>query len=967
MAGSVGNPVLGIGDIKPEVEGQTKEVKKSEGSGIESGEEREEEMAMAAGNSIPRSLSRPQLDVSGAAIQGNLEERDPTILLPNQSDDISHLAVDIGGSLIKLVYFSRHEDKPVEDKRRRSLKQRFCISNGNRRCYPILGGRLHFVKFETSKISDCLDFIKSKNLHCGGMNLHRWPCDTWSDENVVVKATGGGAYKFADLFKERLGVSLDKEDEMDCLVAGAHFLLKAIRHEAFTHMEGQKEFVQIDQNDLFPYLLVNIGSGVSIIKVDGDGKFQRVSGTNVGGGTYWGLGKLLTKCKSFDELLELSQRGDNRTIDMLVGDIYGGMDYSKIGLSASTIASSFGKATSENKELEDYRPEDICLSLLRMISYNIGQIAYLNALQFGLKKIFFGGFFIRGHAYTMDAISFAVQFWSKGDATAMFLRHEGFLGALGAFMSYGKHGLDDLMVHQLVERFPMGAPCVGGKIHGPPLGDLNEKISWMEKFVRKGTEITAPVPMTPGTTGLGGFEVPSSRGNTLRSDASNLNVGVLHLVPNLEVFPLLADLKTYEPNTIDLSDHSELELMPLFLVDAVGTGSEYCLSICQILLTRLWLVRVELMMLKGEVMHLLVHCQPTWLGIFQLQFCLTRLMEEPAAYGKLGLANLLELREECLREFQFSDAYRSIKQRQLLPPSLFLFFCPFLFCGCCYGVGLTKEKSNYRWENEASLAVLPDLLLELDSMSEDARLFTLIEGVLAANIFDWGSRACVDLYHKGTIIEIYRMSRKKMQRPWRVDDFDMFKERMLGSGDERPPPHKRALLFVDNSGADIVLGMLPLARELLRRGTEVVLVANSLPALNDVTAMELPDIVAEAAKHCEILRRAAEAGGLLVDAMINIQDGSKEDSPSVPPLMVVENGCGSPCIDLRQVSSELAAAAKDADLIILEGMGRAIHTNFNARFNCDALKLAMVKNQRLAEKLLKGNIYDCVCRFEPSS
>lgn len=38
-------------------------------------------------------------------------------------------------------------------------------------------------------------------------------------------------------------------------------------------------------------------------------------------------------------------------------------------------------------------------------------------------------------------------------------------------------------------------------------------------------------------------------------------------------------------------------------------------------------------------------------------------MEEPTAYGKLGLANLLELREECLREFQFVDAYRSIKQR----------------------------------------------------------------------------------------------------------------------------------------------------------------------------------------------------------------------------------------------------------------------------------------------------------------
>lgn len=77
---------------------------------------------------------------------------------------------------------------------------------------------------------------------------------------------------------------------------------------------------------------------------------------------------------------------------------------------------------------------------------------------------------------------------------------------------------------------------------------LNQlQISWMEKFVRKGTEITAPVPMAPppGTTGLGGFEVPSSKGNTLRSDASALNVGVLHLVPTLDVFPLLADPKTY--------------------------------------------------------------------------------------------------------------------------------------------------------------------------------------------------------------------------------------------------------------------------------------------------------------------------------------------------------------------------------------------------------------------------------------
>uniref|UniRef100_A0A0E0EU68 Pantothenate kinase 2 n=1 Tax=Oryza meridionalis TaxID=40149 RepID=A0A0E0EU68_9ORYZ len=843
------DPILdegGGGGVKHEAAGEAGEGKGG-GGGAAAAAATQAPAAM-----LPRSGSRPQLDLSGAAIHGNLEDRNPTILLPNQSDDISHLALDIGGSLIKLVYFSRHAEHSSEDKRKLSTKRRLGMLNGGRRSYPVLGGRLHFVKFETGKLSECLDFISSKQLHRGGVDSPSWRSGAQPD-NIVIKATGGGAFKYADLFKERLGVSLEKEDEMDCLVAGANFLLKSIRHEAFTHMDGQKEYVQIDQNDLFPFLLVNVGSGVSIIKVDGHGKFQRVSGTNVGGGTYWGLGRLMTKCKSFDELLELSQRGDNSTIDMLVGDIYGGLDYSKIGLSASTIASSFGKTISDDKELSDYRPEDISLSLLRMISYNIGQISYLNALRYGLKRIFFGGFFIRGHAYTMDTISFAVNFWSKGEAKAMFLRHEGFLGALGAFMSYEKHGLDDLRIHHLVERFPMGAPY----------------ISWMEKFVQKGTQITAPVPVGfPVTTGMGGFERPTAKGDILRSDASAaLNVGVLHLVPTLDVFPLLEDPKMYEPNTIDLdlneykywfkvlSDHLS-DLVDKAVASEGGTDDAKR---------------------RGDAF---AHAFSAHLA---------RLMEEPAAYGKFGLANLLELREECLREFQFVDAYVSIKQR----------------------------------ENEASLAVLPDLLMELDSMNEEARLLALIEGVLAANIFDWGSRAC-------------------------IDDFDMFKKRMLA--DKKGQPYKRALLFVDNSGADVVLGMIPLARELLRNGTEVVLVANSLPALNDVTANELPGIVAEAAKHCGILRKAAEAGGLIFDAMAGIQDDLKDEPVSVP-LMVVENGCGSPCIDFRQ--------------LILEGMGRSLHTNLNARFKCDTLKLAMVKNQRLAEKLFNGNIYDCICKFEP--
>lgn len=37
---------------------------------------------------------------------------------------------------------------------------------------------------------------------------------------------------------------------------------------------------------------------------------------------------------------------------------------------------------------------------------------------------------------------------------------------------------------------------------------------------------------------------------------------------------------------------------------------------------------------------------------------ITRLRGEPHAYGELGLADLFEMREECLREFGFEDVYR---------------------------------------------------------------------------------------------------------------------------------------------------------------------------------------------------------------------------------------------------------------------------------------------------------------------
>ncbi|KAI1748749.1 fumble-domain-containing protein [Xylaria castorea] len=377
------------------------------------------------------------------------------IRLPNHTAVVSHIAVDIGGSLAKLVYFSReaHSTEP--------------------------GGRLNFHSFETDHVDDCIEFmrhLKDNQLALNGSKPN----------DLCIMATGGGAFKYHDKIKKALGVDVLSEDEMTCLIIGLDFFITEIPREVFTYSETQPmQFVE-PEADIYPYMLVNIGSGVSILKVSGPRKYERVGGTSLGGGTLWGLLSLLTPAESFDDMLDMAAQGDNAKVDMLVGDIYG-TDYNKIGLKSTAIASSFGKVFRMKREAEneaedngnaisnDYQLDqpihdpsnqtttpssqpqtradapsrfsasDISRSLLYAISNNIGQIAYLHSHIHGLSHIYFGGSFIRGHPQTMNTLSYAIRFWSKGQTQAYFLRHEGYLGAVGAFLkrqprNWGRRG-----------------------------------------------------------------------------------------------------------------------------------------------------------------------------------------------------------------------------------------------------------------------------------------------------------------------------------------------------------------------------------------------------------------------------------------------------------------------------------------------------------------------------------------------
>ena len=178
-----------------------------------------------------------------------------------------------------------------------------------------------------------------------------------------------------------------------------------------------------------------------------------------------------------------------------------------------------------------------------------------------------------------------------------------------------------------------------------------------------------------------------------------------------------------------------------------------------------------------------------------------------------------------------------------------------------------------------------------------------------------------------------------LERPWAVDGLDALLARF---SDASKGPHAKAMIFVDNAGSDVMLGMLPFARELLRRGTKVVLAANSAPSINDVTADELQGALKAAGEKDKVVARGVAEGTLRAAA----------------------SGSGTCVIDLKSVTAEVAREAAGADLVVLEGMGRGIETNLWARFECESLKIGMVKHPEVAQAL-RGRMYDCVIHYAP--
>ncbi len=276
----------------------------------------------------------------------------------------------------------------------------------------------------------------------------------------------------------------------------------------------------------------------------------------------------------------------------------------------------------------------------------------------------------------------------------------------------------------------------------------------------------------------------------------------------------------------------------------------------------------------------------------------------PDKFRPLTILGLDELRDGSLRRFNWPDPYEKIKGT----------------------------------EDTAAIRLFPQVVAELDAHAMPERIEALIRGVFAGNIFDMGTAATVQHYQKYGM-DFFGTRRSLPRRPWLSDTFDLLAARFA----DGLSPYKQVLFLVDNAGADLVLGCIPLVRQLALWGSRVVIAANDQPSLNDVTMPELKQVVRDLSERdsalCRLLR--------------------------TDRIATVSTGNDAPLIDLADISEECNSVAQKSDFLIIEGMGRAVESNYETQFTCDVLKIALLKDEMVARRL-GGKMFDVVCRFEPA-
>tara|TARA_B100000965_G_scaffold302142_1_gene260784 strand:+ start:640 stop:1452 length:813 start_codon:yes stop_codon:yes gene_type:complete len=180
------------------------------------------------------------------------------------------------------------------------------------------------------------------------------------DPNKIKKiaVTGGKSANLNNTFKD---IPIFKVNEVEAIGLGAKNLY-SINDEKF--------------------VVISAGTGTGCVFYDGK-NYHYLGGISIGGGTLQGLSSLLISTSDINEIEKLSNKGNRKNVDHLIGEVVNDIG----SLNPNVTASNFAKA----KGVKNHNPKDIAASLTNMIGEVIGTTSYLNAMLAGVDKVYFLG------------------------------------------------------------------------------------------------------------------------------------------------------------------------------------------------------------------------------------------------------------------------------------------------------------------------------------------------------------------------------------------------------------------------------------------------------------------------------------------------------------------------------------------------------------------------------------------------
>jgi pantothenate kinase len=325
------------------------------------------------------------------------------------------LALDMGGSTMKCVYCSKENQNQTPDK-----------TSGL--------GHIHLVSYGHLEVEQGLKYLSQ---HIRLRN------------DGTLFTTGVGCTIHGSLIKQSFDIKFENLPEYDCFVKAFRYFVDNLPRKYFLepfqqdaiaepmefineqitllsemNASGQSNAVHLNvekpksgqpspcdetsdspafieqEPDIYPCMLVMCGSGFAFMKLEKDGTFGLVDGSSRGGKAFYGIGKLLTGCESFDELMKLAEEGKSRNVDTYSDDLFEKEEsvldsdssiYKLAKKMAPSMLYSFGKAAADKPV--NFRREDIARAWLNHVALDLVQCLHNSCQIHGVKRAFFcGGF-----------------------------------------------------------------------------------------------------------------------------------------------------------------------------------------------------------------------------------------------------------------------------------------------------------------------------------------------------------------------------------------------------------------------------------------------------------------------------------------------------------------------------------------------------------------------------------------------